>query len=122
MPSPRTNVLRCPHCRLMQFSTKSGLCRRCRQILVPSTLPPAYAKSIGRGIRMLRLKYGLTQAQLAAALNTRRTYISTVERGVVIPSVLTIERIGAVFGLDIAGLFLAVRQMINDTDHSQVAA
>ena len=71
---------------------------------------------------MLRLKYGLTQAELAAALNTRRTYISTVERGVVIPSVLKIERIGAVFGLDIAGLFLAVRQMKNDTDHSQVAA
>jgi len=71
---------------------------------------------------MLRLKYGLTQAQLAAALNTKRTYISTVERGVVIPSVLTIERIGAVFGRDIAGLFLIVRQMKSEADHSQAAA
>jgi transcriptional regulator with XRE-family HTH domain len=71
---------------------------------------------------MLRLKYGLTQAQLAAALNTKRTYISTVERGVVIPPVLTIERIGAVFGLDIAGLFLTVRQMKNEAAHNQVAA
>ena len=122
MPSPRTNVLRCPHCRLLQFSTKNGLCRRCRQVLQPSTLPPVYAKCIGRSIRMLRLKYGLTQAQLATALNTKRTYISTVERGVVIPSVLTIERIGAVFGLDIAGLFLIVRQMKSEADHSQAAA
>ena len=122
MPSPRTNVLRCPHCRLLQFSTKNGLCRRCRQVLQPSTLPPVYAKCIGRSIRMLRLKYGLTQAQLATALNTKRTYISTVERGVVIPSVLTIERIGAVFGLDIAGLFLTVRQMKNEAAHNQVAA
>jgi transcriptional regulator with XRE-family HTH domain len=79
---------------------------------------PIYARNIGRGIRMLRQEHGLTQSQLATSLNTRRSYISTIERGVAIPSILTIERIAAVFDLDIAGVFLVLRRMQRISDRA----
>ena len=122
MPLRRTlnaTVLRCPHCRLVQYCTANGLCRRCRRILQPTPRMPTYARNIGRGIRMLRQEHGLTQSQLAASLNTRRTYISTIERGVAIPSILTIERIAAIFDLDIAGVFLLLRRMQRISDRAQ---
>jgi transcriptional regulator with XRE-family HTH domain len=39
-----------------------------------------------------------------------RAHISKIERGLELPSLITTEKIAAVFGLDIAGLFLYIRQ------------
>jgi transcriptional regulator with XRE-family HTH domain len=81
---------------------------------------PTYARNIGKGIRMLRQEHGLTQSQLAASLNTRRSYISTIERGVAIPSILTIERIAAVLDLENGGVLLVLRRMQRISDRAQI--
>ena len=59
-------------------------------------------KDLGRFIRRLRLRRGMTQATLASATVTgiSRTYLSRVENGRVLPSFLALIEIAAVLGID----------------------
>jgi XRE family transcriptional regulator, regulator of sulfur utilization len=113
------SAIRCSHCRLMQFHTANNECRRCHQ---PLRSDSKYAGTIGVGIRMLRQQHGLSQEQLAAALSTQRSYISTIERGASLPSILTIERIAGVFSLDIADVFLMLRRMQRTTENPHIVS
>jgi len=124
-PFPNREILRCPHCRLVQFRSTSGLCRRCHQPLetlhvglqagsspshgaVLSTEP--LAKRIGAAVRSLRRERKLSQRQLATAMGTVRSHISKVERGLLVPSFQTLERATSALGIDIADLFRRLRQ------------
>ena len=84
-PFPNREVLRCPHCRLVQFRSTTGLCRRCHQHLetlhvdLPAGLSPSHgaalsteplSKRIGAAVRDLRKERRLSQRQLANAMGT----------------------------------------------------
>jgi transcriptional regulator with XRE-family HTH domain len=59
---------------------------------------------LGRRIRELRLKRGLSQEALANASSLDRTYISSVERGHRNASLLTLHRIAAALEVEPAEL------------------
>jgi len=50
-------------------------------------------QTVGKNVRKLRDKRGLSQEELAFETDLHRTYISGVERGVRNPTVLVIERL-----------------------------
>ena len=119
-PLPNREVLRCPHCRLVQFRSTTGLCCRCHQPLeaqyagLPAGLSPSHgaalsteplSKRIGAAVRDLRKERRLSQRQLANAMGTVRSHISKIERGLVVPSFQTLERATSALGIDIADLF-----------------
>ena len=131
---PNREVLRCPHCRLVQFRSTSGLCRRCHQPLetlhvsLPAGSSPSHgdelsteplAKRIGAAVRNLRKERKLSQRQLATAMGTVRSHISKIERGLLVPSFQTLERATSALGIDIADLF---RRRCQKTQAAQKAA
>lgn len=115
-------VLACCHCGLVQFRTRTSLCRRCYKPLigevwnrteldaagvrsepVVSEVSDA-GKNLGVRVREVRKKRGLTQRVLACRMNVPRTYISKVELGRVVPSLSTLWRIAA--GLEVSVTYL----------------
>jgi transcriptional regulator with XRE-family HTH domain len=50
-------------------------------------------KKFGQRIKGIRLKKGMSQGDVAKLLGTHRTYVSSMERGLRNPSLLTIRRI-----------------------------
>jgi transcriptional regulator with XRE-family HTH domain len=55
---------------------------------------------VGKLIRKLRSRRGITQAALASLTNIHRTYISRVEHGQVMPSVIAMMQIAGALGGD----------------------
>ena len=116
------DVLACRHCRLVQFRTRTSLCRRCHkpldgQVWNASELDAAAlrskpvvneesdaVKNLGARVREIRKERGLTQRVLAFRMNAPRTYISKVEIGRVVPALVTLERIAA--GLEVSVTYL----------------
>ncbi|WP_373989560.1 helix-turn-helix domain-containing protein [Duganella sp. BuS-21] len=62
---------------------------------VSSTL----VRSFGAGVRQLREAQGWSQERLAENSNLNRSYIGEIERGVVIASLLTVEKLAAALQL-----------------------
>ena len=60
---------------------------------------------IGWNLRRLRKKHDISQEDFATDSGFDRGYISGVERGVRIPSVLVLERIAVALEVDVAELF-----------------
>jgi transcriptional regulator with XRE-family HTH domain len=116
------DVLACCHCRLVQFRTRTSLCRRCHKPLdgevwnasdldAAGAQPKAVAneesdavKNLGARVRAIRKERGMTQRVLACRMNVPRTYISKVEMGRVVPALGTLERIAA--GLEVSVVYL----------------
>ena len=114
-------TLRCPNCHLVQFRTKTDLCRRCQQFLEtplrsahpyicpaagiePS--PESLAQRIGAAIQFHRKQQRLSQQQLAKTMRTSRSYISKLERGQLVPTLNTLHRAAQALGLKLADLLL----------------
>ncbi len=111
-------VLRCNHCRLVQFRTASAACRRCKQPMEiekpappPVTLalvPPAAGASQGIqvavAVRDLRHVRNLSQRQLAGRMNVPRTYISKIENGKAMPTLSSLNRLAQALEVDISAL------------------
>ncbi len=117
-------TLTCQHCQLVQFAPRSGRCRRCRQRIFESEHllagiacllngtgdpPPSAAGQIGRQITTLRQQAGLSQGQMALAMNTHRTHLSRIESGRVVPSLPTLERIAGALGMSLGELILHIQ-------------
>jgi transcriptional regulator with XRE-family HTH domain len=62
-------------------------------------------KKLGKRIAELRRKRGLTQVQLARAVECSVEFISLVERGVNAPSVARLEDFARVLKVEVADLF-----------------
>lgn len=107
-PVDSREVVRCDHCRLVQFRTHNNLCRRCHTSLdeepepAPITAIPATepAGNNGRGqlqvalaIRTLRQRTGLSQRQLALRMAVPRTYVSKIENEKATPTLSSLERL-----------------------------
>lgn len=65
---------------------------------------------MGDTVRSLRLRNGLSQAQLAAAIATSQPHIATIERGTENVTIDTCRRLAAALGVDLNTLDLALRR------------
>jgi transcriptional regulator with XRE-family HTH domain len=111
-------VLRCNHCKLVQFRTSSAACRRCKKSLeiekpapAPAPLalvpPPAEAPQgiqVAAAVRDLRHVRNLSQRQLAARMNVPRTYISKIENGKAMPTLSSLDRLARALEVDMSAL------------------
>jgi transcriptional regulator with XRE-family HTH domain len=115
--APR-EVLKCDHCKLVQFRTASDACRRCKKSLLPElpkavaaialvteeTAPPVQGLQVASAVRDLRHVRNLSQRQLAARMNVPRTYISKIENGKAMPTLGSLDRLARALQVDISAL------------------
>lgn len=59
----------------------------------PAGGPSTLVQGFGLGVRRLREAQGWSQERLAEHANLNRSYIGEIERGVVIASLLTVEKL-----------------------------
>ena len=112
-------VARCEYCRLMQYRTSNGLCRRCHKPLdieepvrlapqlVPSQVTPSCEEAglqVATQVREIRRARHLSQRQLAGRMQVPRTYISKIENGKAIPTLGSLERLAAALGVEMSQL------------------
>lgn len=127
--SETREVVRCPHCSLVQFMTANGDCRKCRESLTVKELPvaaettqdivpiAAYGRKptriahihgrqydIGVAVWLLRKSLGMTAQNVAARMGVARTYISKVENDRVAPTPELIKRLAEALGIPTQGL------------------
>ena len=67
--------------------------------------PEVVIKNLGKRLRELRNKTGLSQEAFADNVGLDRTYISGIERGVLNPSVRNLARIASELNVNVAVLF-----------------
>jgi len=116
-------VVRCEHCRLMQYRTTNSLCRRCHKPLdieepvhlapqlVASPSVPSSAEAglqVAGQVREIRRARHLSQRQLAMRMQVPRTYISKIENGKAIPTLGSLERLANALEVDVC-------QLVRDT-------
>lgn len=112
-------VLKCEHCKLVQFRTATDTCRRCKKSLLPEQpkLQPAIALvpqqeaeakddhlQVAAAVRDLRRIRNLSQRQLAGRMNVPRTYISKIENGKAMPTLSSLDRLARALQVDISAL------------------
>ena len=111
------DIVVCSVCHLTQFNRGDGKCRRCHNplkvVYMELVLPTLHAycnsqsllsmrRDLGRFIRKMRLRRGMTQTALASATASgiSRTYLSRVENGRVLPSTIALIDIAGAIGID----------------------
>ncbi len=111
-------VLRCDHCKLVQFRTPALSCRRCKkslQIEQPASAPAPLAFvqpireeeegiQVAAAVRDLRHVRNLSQRQLALRMGVPRTYISKIENGKAMPTLSSLDRLARALEVDISAL------------------
>jgi transcriptional regulator with XRE-family HTH domain len=112
-------VVRCEHCRLMQYRTSNSLCRRCHKPLdieEPIQFAPQLVTSqpvapsaeaglqVAAQVREIRRARHLSQRQLAGRMQVPRTYISKIENGKAIPTLGSLERLALALCVDVSQL------------------
>ncbi|CAN5368182.1 hypothetical protein BH10PSE18_BH10PSE18_39400 [soil metagenome] len=71
----------------------------------------ALVERFGVAVRQLRLQNGWSQGQLAERSNLDRSYVGEIERGRVIASLVTAEKLAAALELDVVDLLTRCRQL-----------
>jgi transcriptional regulator with XRE-family HTH domain len=119
VPASAREVLKCEHCKLVQFRTDKDCCRRCKKSLLPeppkaqaTALPSADTHtalkneglSVASAVRDLRQVRNLSQRQLAARMGVPRTYISKIENGKAMPTLSSLDRLARALQVDISAL------------------
>lgn len=66
-------------------------------------------RAVGRCVRALRKRRGLTQARLAELIDRSEVSVRAIERGASAPSFETLERLALALDIPAAGLFPVVR-------------
>ena len=111
-------VVRCEHCRLVQFRTSNSLCRKCHKPLDVEEAPrlPQLVASQNTGgtanaalrvaqeVRDIRKARHMSQRQLAGRMMVPRTYISKIENGKAIPTLGSLERLATALGVNVSQL------------------
>ena len=111
-------VLRCVHCKLVQYRNALPSCRRCKKSLEPEKAAPAPTPiavfpapapaekglQVATAVRDLRHVRNLSQRQLAARMNVPRTYISKIENGKAMPTLSSLDRLARALEVDISAL------------------
>jgi hypothetical protein len=117
-------VVRCIHCKLNQFVTVSGLCRKCHKVPVfvaePEPAPEVIAvepavienknfpitRSQALGLTLLACRIGreYSQGDLAELMGTHRTWLTRVEHAKVTPTIESL--LGLARGLNLSPRFI----------------
>jgi len=111
-------VLRCDHCKLVQFRTATLACRRCKKSMeiekpAPAPAPLAFVPTprdedegiqVATAVRDLRHVRNLSQRQLAGRMGVPRTYISKIENGKAMPTLSSLDRLAKALEVDISAL------------------
>jgi transcriptional regulator with XRE-family HTH domain len=112
-------VLRCDHCKLVQYRPSNSLCRKCRRPLdieepaplapqlVTAQPVPACAEAglqVAGQVREIRRARHLSQRQLASRMQVPRTYISKIENGKAIPTLGSLERLANALEVEVSAL------------------
>ena len=111
-------VLRCNHCKLVQYRTAAVSCRRCKKSLeiekpapavvemklVPAPVEAPQGIQVATAVRDLRHVRNLSQRQLAARMNVPRTYISKIENGKAMPTLSSLDRLAKALEVDMSAL------------------
>jgi len=128
-PVDSREVVRCDHCHLVQFRTTNNLCRKCRTSLdedepEPILQPPPPVEAPANGhhshlqvasaIRMLRLKSGLSQRQLALRMQVPRTYVSKIENEKAMPTLSSLQRLATALEVTMGDLLKGSSRTLED--------
>lgn len=104
-------TIRCSHCKLMQFKTQNGNCRKCRKAYVEEKKAPAAVAvpevvlvsaerlDLAFAIRVVRQASSISQRQLALRTGLQRTYVSKLECEAAVPTIKSLLTIAK--GLDV---------------------
>ena len=97
---------------------------RSRQIIdacfthqIRSTVRQELAKTIGQAIAHWRSVHGMTQEEVANALDVDPMTVSRFERGITLPSLVTLQKISVVFGIPMARMLDDGPVADSDTTH-----
>ena len=119
-------VVRCEHCRMVQYRTSNSLCRKCRHPLdieepaplasqLVTSQPVAASAEAGLHVagqvRDIRRSRHLSQRQLAGRMQVPRTYISKIENGKAIPTLGSLERLAAALEVGVCQLVRDARSV-----------
>ncbi len=135
MASQDREVLKCHHCKLVQFRTSAETCRRCKKsllaeqpklqaviALVPDPVTGSGGKhgsgeiQVAAAVRDLRHVRNLSQRQLAGRMGVPRTYISKIENAKAMPTLSSLDRLARALQVDISALLRdAPRRHQNET-------
>lgn len=66
---------------------------------------------MGERVKYLRKIKGLTQQELAEQTNLSQSYISAIEQGAKVPTLLTLDQIAKVLGVDSIDLIAAREEL-----------
>jgi transcriptional regulator with XRE-family HTH domain len=76
--------------------------------------------SFGRAVKQLREQKNWSQERLAAESDLNRTYVGEIERGCVVPSLVTLQKLAQALGLACSAL-LAYSEQLHHAHHQAVA-
>lgn len=71
------------------------------------------AMSLASNVKQLRLKRGMSQTELASAIDASYSRISEIENGKGNPTLRTLEAIAKVFGVAVGTLLKESREVVN---------
>ncbi len=75
------------------------------------------AKRFGQAVRQAREQRHYSQEQLAEIANLNRSYIGEVERGLVMPSLATMEKIARALGENLSVILSRCENTVPHFDH-----
>jgi len=113
---PQQESITCPHCRLTQFLTATGRCRRCTRqlgvacIQIPLPNPEnlfghageqRIREFVGNLLQRMRRRTGFSQTRFASAVGVgHRSNISRIECAHVLPSLKLLLHAAGLLGID----------------------
>lgn len=72
--------------------------------MLPTSPDPDPSRRFGQLIRLLREEQGWSQEALAEFAALNRSFVGDLERGAAVPSLTTIDKLAAAFGITPSGL------------------
>jgi transcriptional regulator with XRE-family HTH domain len=109
-------VVRCRHCRLVQFVLASRVCRKCKRKLDPPAekilpvvlLQPKPQLDFAGRVRVARIQAHLSQKELGLSMGSTRQHINKIENDRCIPTLELTERLAACIGCAVGDFFAPV--------------
>jgi hypothetical protein len=122
---PNRVVIRCKECRLNQFLTRNGLCRKCRHELIEKPkeeIKPVVVevwrpnhsglrKAVALTFRLIRLVLGKSQRDMASISKLPRSYWSKLENCNALPTVGQLERLCGFLEISVYGFVLIAERL-----------
>lgn len=71
----------------------------------------AFVEDFGVTVRQLREGKGWSQEELAERSDLNRSYVGEIERGRVIPSIVTAQKLATALGINMVGLLMRCEQL-----------